>query len=77
MWCNVIAALLTVILGWIFIFPLELGMEGAALAATLATGVGGLVGVYYILFKATKLRVIAIKGSWKSLRLSIRNVLAA
>lgn len=74
MWCNVIAALLTVILGWIFIFPLELGIEGAALAATLATAIGGIMGVYYILFKAKKLRFIYIKASWKSLRLSVRNI---
>lgn len=74
MWCNVIAAVLTVILGWIFIFPLELGIEGAALAATVSTAIGGITGIYYLLFKAKKLRVIAIKTSWKSLCLSMRNI---
>ena len=74
MWCNVVAALLTVILGWIFIFPLQLGIEGAALAATVATAVGGIMGVFYIIFKAKKLRLIAIKVSLKSLRLSMRNI---
>lgn len=74
MWCNVIAAVLTVILGWIFIFPLELGIEGAALAATVSTAIGGVIGIYYLLFKAKKLRVIAIKTSWKSLCLSMRNI---
>lgn len=74
MWCNVIAAVLTVILGWIFIFPLELGIEGAALAATVSTAIGGIIGIYYLLFKAKKLRVITIKTSWKSLRLTMRNI---
>lgn len=74
MWCNVIAALLTVILGWIFIFPLELGIEGAALAATLATAAGGIMGLYYLLFKARKLKVINIKLSGKSTALSLRNI---
>ena len=74
MWCNVTAALLTVILGWVFIFPMELGIEGAALAATIATAIGGIMGVYYLLFKARKLRVVAIKISRKSLALSIRNI---
>lgn len=74
MWCNVIAAVLTVILGWIFIFPLELGIEGAALAATVSTAIGGIIGIYYLLFKAKKLRVIAIKTSWKSFCLSMRNI---
>lgn len=74
MWCNVIAALLTVILGWIFIFPLKLGIEGAALAATVSTAIGGVMGIYYLFFKANKLRVVAIKVSWKSFCLSARNI---
>lgn len=74
MWCNVIAAVLTVILGWIFIFPLRLGIEGAALAATIATAFGGVLGLYYLLFKARKLRVITIKTSWKSFCLTTRNI---
>lgn len=74
MWCNVAAAALTVISGWIFIFPMNLGVMGAALAATIATAIGGLMGIFYILFKARKLRFIAIKTSMKSLRLSARNI---
>lgn len=74
MWCNVIAAVLTVVLGWIFIFPMGLGIEGAALAATIATGAGGLTGVIYLLFKANKLSVVKLKISRKSLALSIRNI---
>lgn len=74
MWCNVIAALLTVILGWVFIFLLDLGIEGAALAATVATAIGGIMGVYYILFRAGKLRFIAIRASVDSLRHSVRNI---
>lgn len=69
-----VAALLTVILGWIFIFPLQLGIEGAALAATVATAVGGIMGVFYIVFKAKKLRIIAIKLSLKSMKLTMRNI---
>ena len=74
MWCNVTAALLTVILGWVFIFPMELGIKGAALAASVATAVGGIMGICYLLFRAGKLRVVAIKISRKSLALSIRNI---
>lgn len=74
MWCNVIAAVLTVVLGWIFIFSLKLGIEGAALAATVSTAIGGIIGVYYLLFKAKRLRVIAIKTSLKSFYLSMRNI---
>lgn len=74
MWCNVVAALLTVILGWIFIFPLHLGIEGAALAATVATAAGGIMGVFYLFCKAKKLRMISLKISTKSIKLSVRNI---
>lgn len=74
MWCNITAALLTVILGWVFIFPMKLGIRGAALAASVATAAGGIMGVCYLLFRAEKLRVVAIKISRKSLALSIRNI---
>lgn len=74
MWCNVVAALLTVILGWIFIFPLHLGIEGAALAATLATAAGGIMGLYYLLFRAKKLRLIPISMNRKSLILSLKKI---
>lgn len=74
MWCNVMAAVLTVILGGVFIFPMGMGIKGAALAATLSTAAGGIMGLYYMLFMAGKLRVIRIKTSWRSLRLSMRNI---
>lgn len=53
---------------------MDMGIKGAALAATLATAAGGIMGLYYMLFMARKLRVIRIKMSWKSLRLSMRNI---
>lgn len=74
MWCNVLAALLTVILGWIFIFPLRLGLEGAALAATVSTAVGGVAALLYLLCFARKLGVTKLKISVRSLRLSMRNI---
>ena len=72
--CNVSAAILTVILGWFLIFPLQLGLTGAALAATIGTLVGGLIGLVYLFRYAARLRPYRVKWSVKSLRLSVRNL---
>lgn len=74
MMCNVIAALVSVALGWLFIFPLGWGLMGAAFAATLGLLSGGLIGIVYLLRFAGKLRLYPVKWSLKSLRLSIRNL---
>lgn len=74
MMCNVAAALISVVLGWLFIFPLDLGLMGAAFAATIGLFIGGLIGLIYLFRFAEKLRFYPIKGSIKSLRLSLRNI---
>ena len=70
MMCNVIAAVISVILGWLFIFPLGWGLMGAAFAATIGLFVGSLIGLVY----ARKLRFYPVKWSMKSMRLSFRNL---
>lgn len=74
MMCNVISALITVVLGWLFIFPLQMGLTGAALAATIGLLIGGIVGLIYLFGFAEKLRPYRVKWSLKSFRLSIRNL---
>lgn len=74
MMCNVIAALITVILGWLFIFPLGWGLAGAALADSIGLFAGGAIGIVYLFRFADKLRFYPVKWSVKSLRLSVRNL---
>lgn len=74
MMCNVVAAVISVILGWLFIFPLGWGLKGAAFAATIGLFVGGVIGMIYLLRFANKLRLYPIKYNIKNLRLSIRNL---
>ncbi|MFR4223124.1 MAG: hypothetical protein ACLT38_05360 [Akkermansia sp.] len=47
MMCNIIAAIITVILGWLFIFPLGWGLTGAVFAATIALFASGATGLIY------------------------------
>ena len=46
MMCNIIAAIITVILGWLFIFPLGWGLTGAAFAATIALFASGATALF-------------------------------
>lgn len=74
MWCNVLPGLLNVVLDYIFIFPLQMGIKGAAIATCISCAVGGVMVMCYLLFFARTLRLIKIKMSRKSLRLTLRNI---
>ncbi|MDE7135996.1 MAG: polysaccharide biosynthesis C-terminal domain-containing protein, partial [Muribaculaceae bacterium] len=74
MWCNVIPGLLNIVLDYVFIFPLNMGLRGAAIATCISCAVGGFMALYYLGFLASTLRFIKIKLSKKSLMLSLRNL---
>lgn len=74
MWCNVIPALLNVFLDWLFIFPLGMGVKGAAIATSISTSVGGIMALIYLLFFAQKLKLTPLKFNRKNLQESIKNV---
>lgn len=75
MWCNVVPALLNMLLDWVFIFPLGMGVKGAAIASSLSTLTGGIMALAYLLFYADKLRLCKIKMSVTSMRLTLRNIM--
>ena len=72
--CNVVAALVSVMLSWLFIIPLEMGVKGAALSGTIGMFMGSAIGLVYLFRYARRLRPCRLKWSLKSLRLSLRNV---
>ena len=72
--CSLVAALLNVVLDWLFMFPLGWGVMGAALATSISTTVGGVMAIVYLLFFSRKLCLLPLKMSRKSLRLSVRNI---
>ena len=74
MWSSVIAAAANVVLDWLFIFPLGWGVMGAALASTVATGIGGCIVVYYLGRRARTLRLHPLDRSCRSLQSALRNV---
>lgn len=74
MWCNVIPGFLNIILDYVFIFPLDMGLRGAAIATCISCAVGGFMALYYLGFLASALRLIRVKLSRKSMILSLRNL---
>ncbi|WP_308745376.1 MATE family efflux transporter [uncultured Bacteroides sp.] len=74
MMCNAIAAILNIILDYIFIFEFGWGMMGAAFATSLGTVVGGFMTVGYLTRFSRSIKLYRIKLSLKSLMLTLRNV---
>lgn len=74
MWCNIIPALLNVVLDWLFIFPLGMGVKGAAIATSISIVTGGVMALAYLFRKAKTLHLVPIKMSRKSLMLAMRNI---
>lgn len=61
MWFSIIAAVTNTLLGWLFMFPLNLGLMGAAFAATLSLALGGILSLVYLMFFAKTLRLYPVK----------------
>lgn len=74
MWCNVLPGLLNVLLDYLFIFPLQMGIRGAAIATCISCAVGGLMVLSYLVLFARTLKLIKLKMSLTSLKLAIRNI---
>ena len=74
MMCNVVAAVLNILLDYLFIFPFGWGMFGAALASAIGTTVGALMIVFYLMRRRCALRFHPIKMSRKSMQLMRRNI---
>ena len=74
MWCNVVSALMNIVLDWVMIFPLGWGVKGAAVATSISIMTGGIIALAYLLFYTRTLSPVMPKLSMKSLRLSLRNI---
>lgn len=74
MWCNVVPAMLNIFFDWLFIFPLGMGVKGAAIASAISTVIGGVMAFVYLVKYAGTLKMSGVKMSPVSLTLSIRNI---
>lgn len=67
MWCNVVAALANAVLDWLFIFPLGMGVKGAAIATTLACFLSAAIALVYLFGFARTLRIRRLHFRHRSL----------
>ncbi|MCM1356741.1 MAG: MATE family efflux transporter [Staphylococcus sp.] len=70
---QIVAAVLNIFLDWYMVFPLDMGIKGAAIATSIACIVAGIMVVTYFIFFSDKLKFYRLRLTMKSLRLSIRN----
>ncbi|MDE6393945.1 MAG: polysaccharide biosynthesis C-terminal domain-containing protein, partial [Duncaniella sp.] len=63
MWCNVIPGLLNIFLDYLFIFPLGMGIKGAAVATAISVTVGGVMTMAYLTRFARTLRLTGVSLS--------------
>lgn len=65
MWCNVAAAVSNAFLDWLFIFPLGMGVKGAAIATTIACLISAAMALVYIFGYAKVLRPCPLRINGK------------
>lgn len=71
---QIVAAVLNIFLDWYMVFPLGLGIKGAAMATSISCIVAGVMVVAYFIFLSDKLKFYHLRLTSKSVRLSIRNI---
>ncbi len=69
-----VPSVVNVVLDYVFLFVLDMGLEGVAVATAIGCWTGGLMVLFYIVFLSRTMRLYPLKLSWKSLRLSLRNL---
>ena len=74
MWLNIIPCTLNAVLDYVFIFPLGMGMKGAAIATTLSMAVGGILVMVYLACFARSLRLISIGKTANDVRMFFHNI---
>lgn len=72
--CNAVAAIINILLDYVFIFVFGWGLMGAALATGIGTAIGGAMILVYLGYFSHTLHFCRVKLSRKSLMLTVRNV---
>lgn len=62
MWCEITGAVLNIILDYIFIYPLDMGIRGAAIASSVSCLVGALLIMGYLLFFTKRIQLCSLRA---------------
>ena len=74
MMCNVLPSLLNIALDWYFVFPLHMGIAGAAYATSISEAVSVCGTLFYMAFLSKNVHWYKPKFTSTSIRLTLRNV---
>lgn len=74
MLCEAVPAVLNIILDYIFVFPLQMGVGGAAFASAIAQVVGFIMVIVYMTGFAKSVHFYKPKFSTTAIKLTIRNI---
>ena len=66
--------LLNIFLDWLFVFPMQMGIAGSAIASSISCAVAAGMAVWYMFFRAQTVRFCRLKLTLTSLYLTARNV---
>ena len=72
--CNVFSSLLNIFLDWLFVYPLHMGIAGAAIATSIAEAVAMFGILFYMTFLSRNVHWYRPKFTHTSLRLTLRNI---
>lgn len=68
MWYSFISSAINIVLDWLFVFPMQMGVGGAALATAVSIVSGCILSAWYLLFQAKSLRLypvmIGVRGAY-------------
>lgn len=74
MYISAIPAFINSVLDWVFVFPLQMGIKGAAIATVISMLIGTTMVMTYLLKYSKTLHLYLLKFSRTSLYLSMRNL---
>ena len=74
MMCNVCSSLLNIALDWYFVFPLHMGIFGAAIATSISLAIAVMGNLFYMVFLSRNVHWYKPKFTSTSIRLTLRNV---
>lgn len=64
MWCEVIGAGLNIVLDYLFIYPLDMGIRGAAIASSLSCLVGAILIMGYLFFFTKRIQLCRLAAAF-------------
>ena len=74
MLCSSLPSIINVVLDYLFLYVLDWGLEGVAIATSIGCITGGAMVIIYMIFLTNNISLYRLKRTMKSLKLMIRNI---